>query len=322
VITPAELSLPFEDVTVAAPGAELAAWFIPARDGAPGPAVLLVHGWESGRDRTLPIAAVLHAVGLHVLTIDIRGHGANQREVLPVSAGEFGADSLAGFHALLARPEVTVAAIAGHSLGASGALLAAAADQRVAAVVATAAPADPLRLTRQTFRLARLPIPDPVAYPLAWLTTRVFVRPRGHVVRSISASEALARYRGPVLLLHGDADTVIPIDHFHRLARAALARGRVAAWSAEALAIPGGQHSWLYEFPDYRRAMARFLAGALGGPLSPDEAARVAGDLHVSRPPEADEPFSAVDGEPGGVRSLMAVLRPERPAPPRARVEG
>ena len=38
----------------------LPGWFIPARDGAPGPGVALVHGWESARDRTLPIAEFLH----------------------------------------------------------------------------------------------------------------------------------------------------------------------------------------------------------------------------------------------------------------------
>ena len=67
-------------------------------------------------------------------------------------------------------------------MGGIGAILAAAADPRVAAVVATSSPAGPYRLTRQTFRLARLPIPDLIAYPLAWLTTRVYLRPRGHVV--------------------------------------------------------------------------------------------------------------------------------------------
>ena len=67
-------------------------------------------------------------------------------------------------------------------MGGIGAILAGAADDRVAAVVATSSPADPLRLTRQTFRLAHLPIPDPIAYPLAWLTTRVYLRPRGHRV--------------------------------------------------------------------------------------------------------------------------------------------
>jgi len=302
--------MPFEELTVGSPDATLRAWFIPARDGREGPGVLLVHGWESARDRTLPMALFLHAVGFHVLTIDVRGHGANDPEVLPVSAGEFGLDALAGFRALLDRPEVTIGAIAGHSMGGIGALLAAAADDRVAAVVATSAPADPLRLTRQTFRLARLPIPDPIAYPLAWLTARVFVRPRGHVVREISASRALAHYDGPVLLLHGDADDVIPIGHLHRLARAALHRDRVAAWTAETLVIPGGRHSWLYEFAEYRRAMARFLAQALGGPLAPAEAGEVAAGVAAVRLPDAEQQFSAMEDEPGGFRTLASVVVP------------
>ncbi len=242
VITPADLGLAYETTTVRSGDLELPAWFIPARGGAPGPGVALVHGWESARDRTLPYALFLHAAGFHILTIDIRGHGANPAETLPVSGGEFGLDALATFEALLARDEVTVGAIAGHSMGAIGAILAGAADPRVAAIVATAAPADPYRLTRQTFHLARLPIPDPIAYPLAWLTTRVFLRPRRHTVRDISATRAIARYRGPVLLAHGAADQVVPVGHLRRLAAAARAtrteRGRAgrdprpAGWPA------------------------------------------------------------------------------------------
>jgi uncharacterized protein len=314
--TPADVGLGYEDLRVVAPGAQLHAWFVPARDGAPGPGVLLVHGWESARDRTLPIAQFLHAIGFHVLTLDVRGHGANEPEVLPVSAGEFGLDALAGFQALVDRPEVTVGAIAGHSMGGIGALLAAAADPRVAAVVSSSTPADPLRLTRQTFRLARLPIPDPIAYPLAWLTSRVFVRPRGHVIHEISASTALARYQGPVLLIHGDEDQVIPIGHLQRLARAALDRDRPAAWSAETLVIRGGQHSWLYEFPEYRRAVGRFLAGALGGPVDVEEAAEIAASVPATRLPDPEEPFSAVEDEPGGIRSLVSVVAAGRREPP------
>ena len=93
-------------------GVPLPAWFIPARDGAPGPGVALIHGWESARDRTLPLALFLHAAGFHSLTFDVRGHGANPPEPLPLSAGEFGADALAAFRALLDRPEVTDGAIA------------------------------------------------------------------------------------------------------------------------------------------------------------------------------------------------------------------
>ncbi len=126
----------------------------------------------------------------------------------------------------MARPEVTVGAISGHSMGAIGAILAGAADERVAAVVATSSPADPYRLTRQTFRLAHLPIPDPIAYPLAWLTTRVYLRPRGHRVAMVSASTALTAHDRPILLVHGDVDDVVPITHLERLIRTAARSGR------------------------------------------------------------------------------------------------
>ncbi len=62
-VTPGALGLPYETTTVRSAGVDLPAWFIPARDGAPGPGVVLVHGWESARDRTLPMAVFLHAVG-------------------------------------------------------------------------------------------------------------------------------------------------------------------------------------------------------------------------------------------------------------------
>lgn len=314
-VLPSEVGLPCEEVAVPTIGAgDLPAWFIPARGGAPGPGVVLVHGWESARDRTLPMAQFLHAAGFHCLTIDVRGHGANPAEELPISAGEFGADALAAFRALLDRPEVTTGAISGHSMGAIGALLAAAADERVGAVVATSPPAGPYRLTRQTFRLARLPIPDPIAWPLAWLTTRVYLRPRGHRVGSISAATALAALAAagrPVLLAHGDADDVVPLTHHHRLDRVAVGRG-----SVERLVLAGGRHSWLYEFPAYRRAVARFLTVALGGPLDAEEAADRAAAVPAHRIPESDAPFGTLETEPGGFRSLAGIARRSRPAAP------
>lgn len=308
---PTFLGLPFEEVTVASEGVDLPGWWIPARDGAAGPAVLLIHGWESARDRTLPNALLLHNVGLHVLTIDIRGHGMNPPEELPLTAGEFGADASAGVRWLLEREGVTKVGIMGHSMGGIGALLAAAAEPRVAAVVAASAPADPYRLTRQTFRLARLPLPGPFAYPLAWLTTHVFLEPRGHTVRGVSATRAIETYTGPVLLIHGDADRVVPFSHLARLERSARKARADDAGAArvEVLEIPGGEHSWLYEFDAYRATLGRFFAEALDGPIPPDEAEAAARATPAARLPQREHSFSAIEKEPGGFRTLIRAIR-------------
>jgi dipeptidyl aminopeptidase/acylaminoacyl peptidase len=306
-LTPADLGLPFSEIVApTADGLTLPGWFIPAEGGRDGPGVALVHGWESARDRLLPIVQFLHAAGFHCLAVDVRGHGANPAETLPITAGEFGTDALAAWHALDARAEVTSGAILGHSMGAIGAILAAAAEPRIAAVVATSSPADPWRLTRQTFRLARLPFPDAIAYPLAWLTTRVYLRPRGHRVADISASTALRRIEAPILLVHGTADAVVPFGHLDHLARF----GAAAEPPIERLVIEGGQHSWLYEFPVYRRTVAAFLARSLGGPLAPDEAAARAEAVDARRLPDTVRPPTQIEQEPGGFRSLVRLATP------------
>jgi len=264
------------------------------------------------------MAHFLHAAGFHCLLFDVRGHGANEPELLPISGGEFGSDTRAAVDLLFSRHEVTAGAVSGHSMGAIGAILAAAADRRVAALVATSGPADPYRLTRQTFRLANLPIPDPIAYPLAWLTTRVFLRPRGHRVAEVNAIRAIAAFQGPVLLAHGDEDAVDPLRHVERLRAAAVAAraGDPEALPVEDLVIEGGQHSWLYEFEAYRRSVARFLAVSLGGPYSADEAADRAAAVPAERLPDVGEQFSAVE-KGGGVRRLARIALPgaTRPDP-------
>ena len=196
-------------------------------------------------------------------------------------------------------------------MGAIGAILAAAEDPRVAAVVATSAPADPWRLTRQTFRLARLPFPGFVAWPLAWLTTRVYLRPRGHHVAEISASAALRMIDRPILLAHGSDDAVVPIGHLQRLAGVASAAGH----PVETLTVEGGQHSWLYEFPEYRSTVAAFLSRVLGGPYPPEEAAARAVAVDAHRLPDTPRPPTAVEREPGGFRSLVGLIGPLGPAP-------
>ncbi|HET7181942.1 MAG TPA: alpha/beta hydrolase, partial [Candidatus Limnocylindrales bacterium] len=148
--------------------------------------------------------------------------------------------------------------------------------------------------------------------PLAWLTTHVFLQPRGHTVRDVSAARAIERYRGPVLLIQGDHDRVVPVSHLGTLERAARkARGGqpgTGSGEVEVLVIPGGEHSWLYEFSAYRGAIGRFLANHLG-PLDPDEAERIARAVPATRLPQREHPFSAIEPQQGGVSLLVQAIK-------------
>jgi hypothetical protein len=134
----------------------------------------------------------------------------------------------------------------------------------------------------------------------------------------VSSIRAIAAYGGPLLIAHGDADAVVPLPHFERLRKAALAAraGNPDAMPVVDLVIEGGQHSWLYEFEAYRRSVARFLAASLGGPYSPDEAAERAAAVPAVRLPDVGEQFSAVE-KGGGVRRLARIALPgaTRPDP-------
>ena len=269
---------------------------------------MLVHGWESARDRTLPHAQVLHAIGFHVLTIDVRGHGANGPEALPLSVGEFAADARAGRRLAAGRPEVSRVGAAGPLDGRRGL----ARRQRptnpdVAAVVAVATPADPARLTRQTFRLANLPIPGLIAWPLAWLTTLVYLRPRGHTIASVSATRAVRDIAAPVLLAHGSDDGVVPVTDLDRLAAARRAarparrhrddrrRGRPPLVAVRVPRVPGRHRP----VPGH---------AAWAGRSSPDEAAAIAEAVDARRLPDPER-LTTLDEEPGGLRSLTRLVR-------------
>ena len=89
LVTPADLGLPFEtdDRRVRRPS--------PCRPGSSRPAAAQPGPGRRPRPRlgigarpdAAECAVFLHAAGFHCLTLDVRGHGANPAEALPLSAG-------------------------------------------------------------------------------------------------------------------------------------------------------------------------------------------------------------------------------------------
>jgi pimeloyl-ACP methyl ester carboxylesterase len=290
--TPADFGLAFESAEIPSGDSRLAGWFVPAegsdspdRTARPRPAVAIVHGWESNRGRSMAHIRYLHAAGFHCLVIDVRGHGDNAPEKLPIEVPEFAEDAAAAARWLAARPEVSAVGLMGHSMGGAGVIVAAASEPAVRAVVALSAPADLVRMTRKIFAMAHMRIPAPIASPLAYLTAAVLLVPRRHSIDDANACLAAARYRGPLLLMHGEDDQGVPVAHLGLIADAARgARTNPGSAAVETLIVPGYGHRWLYEDADVRRRTASFFARELGGPVDPKKAAELAAACIVERP--------------------------------------
>lgn len=75
---------------------------------------------------------------------------------------------------------------------------------------------------------------------------------------------AVPEVRGSVLVLHGERDTLIPIDHGERLL--SLAR---AARQVNLVRLPDAAHGDVHQQVAYREALAAALRGALAGPPLP-----------------------------------------------------
>jgi alpha-beta hydrolase superfamily lysophospholipase len=145
---PAPQDLPFEEVRFSPDdGTDLDGWFLRAAGEAP--AVVLVHGFKSSRLEMIPWARFLHAAGYGVLLFDTRACGKSGGRTVGLGATE-ARDVSAAVSQVRSTARTTKVAVLGVSLGAGAAILAAADDPSITAVVADSA------WTDQDFQLARL----------------------------------------------------------------------------------------------------------------------------------------------------------------------
>jgi fermentation-respiration switch protein FrsA (DUF1100 family) len=180
-----------------ADGLELSAWYVPAA-GEPAGAVLVLPGNAGNRAARAPLAAALRDAGLATLLVDYRGYGGNPGR--PTQDGVL-EDARAAVGALRAASGVGPDRLVyfGESLGAA-----------VAAGLAAEQPPAALVL--------RSPFPSLTEVgqrELPWLPVRLLLRDR------FPTTEWVARYRGPTLVVAGDADTLVPPQLSHRVADAA-----------------------------------------------------------------------------------------------------
>jgi pimeloyl-ACP methyl ester carboxylesterase len=226
--TPATYGLAYEDVAFPSrvDRLPLRGWLISpiVAEGAPRVRpVVVVHGRNGNRERgpgggVLEIAAHLARAGHPVVTFDLRGAGESGGERFTLGAQEV--RDVAGAVDLLQERGLAPAGVdvLGFSLGAATALLQTVADPRIRAVAEDSAYADLGGvLDVEVPRASRLP---GFFTPGTIFMARPLLGVDAYSIRPVDGMATLAARGVPLLVIHGEADALVPVSHGRRLAAA------------------------------------------------------------------------------------------------------
>jgi len=214
--TPAAVGLAYRTVAIPTENAKrLFAWYIPSQRNGRAPAVALLHGWGGNAEFMLPFAPLLHRAGYAVLLLDARNHGGSDADDFS-SMVKFAEDLEHGLDWLEARPEIDAGGLGvlGHSVGAAAALLAASRRPRLRAVVSLAAFAHPAELMRQMLSAHRIPYRPLGRWVLRYIEKTIKAR-----YDHIAPVSTIERVSCPVLLVHGEHDTSVPVADAYAIYR-------------------------------------------------------------------------------------------------------
>jgi fermentation-respiration switch protein FrsA (DUF1100 family) len=214
--TPWELGVPFEEIRLrSADGLGLTGWWLPRPD-ARG-VVIGSHGHSGSKDDLLGIGTSMWRAGFSVLLFDYRGRGDSDPWPHTLVSREVD-DLLAAVAYARARAAGAKIGVVGFSMGAAVAIMAAAREPAIAALVADSSFTAVADVVAYGVRRA-VGIP---AAPLVRAADEVLARRHGYRftrARPIDAVGAIAPR--PILIVHGAGDSTVPVEHARRLFAAA-----------------------------------------------------------------------------------------------------
>ena len=215
------------------------ALFVP--EGEPIGGVVILHGAGSCKESHFDFARAARVYGLAALAFDARGHGSSE--------GVFGDGAIDDVHSIcdVLAARAPRLALRGSSMGGFCAINAAAADERVAAVVAICpAPEDLLlRALRSEERELEFEVDQAAAE--RWLERT-----------SLSDAAAALSPRAALLLMHAREDEQIPYTVSEEL-------HAVAGEPKRLIVVPGGHHRSIQHDGELQGESLRFLTRALRG---------------------------------------------------------
>lgn len=252
--SPADYGLAFEAVTLTAPdGVKLAGWYVPCAGAQAG--IVVCHGYGASRKYITGLIPFLHRAGFAVIACDFRGMGESGGRFCSFGQCEK-EDVRTAVRYLRARAGIGPGHVGalGLSMGGAAAIMAAAEDPGISAVVAdcTFARLDEMVLQRFT----------PLGHagpPLARCTQWWGERMAGFSVRTVAPADEAARLSPrPLLLIHGALDTHTPPSQSEELYAAAHEPKQL--WI-----VPGAGHAGCYDSAttEYERRVIHFFRQAL-----------------------------------------------------------
>ncbi|MBR4457824.1 MAG: alpha/beta fold hydrolase [Clostridia bacterium] len=185
------------------------------------PLVIVLHGFSSSKDRPHNIAAcrAMHEAGFATLRADLYGHGESGGEFRKHTLHKWISNTIALIDDARKLDFVTEILLSGHSQGGLTAALAGAIEaDRVSGLILRAPAFMIPRCAREGcmlgVRFDPLRIPDEIPTIKDLTLDGNYIR----IAQTIRAEDAIGRYTGPVLLLHGSEDDVVPPEDSVRAA--------------------------------------------------------------------------------------------------------
>ena len=216
--TPADRGVVYEEVSFSPRGWEevtLRGWWLQAPE--PAPTIVWLHGLDSNKGSRIDVVAGLRGAGFNVLAFDFRGHGKSDKVAMGASIHE--QDDLLGAIDWLERERgvsIDRVGLLGLSYGGAVALLTAAREPRLRAIVADSAYASLTEL--MTGEVAdRTGAPEPI---VTALTPGILLAARASRGLSLNDAEPLAAAAAldfPIALVHCRGDERVPPEHSRRI---------------------------------------------------------------------------------------------------------
>ena len=230
--TPADADIAFKDLEITtSDGVRLHGWWM--EHASPRAAVIYWHGNGGNLSLWLDVLVDLHRRGFSVLAVDYRGYGASEGR--PTEQGLYrDARAATEYYQAHLRRTGTPTFYWGRSLGCA-----------VASYAARMSSPDALILESPFPDVRSLFAGNPVMTVLGLFASYRF-----------PTTEHLEDYRGPLLVLHGDADSIIPFHAGQRVYESAPTRRKTF------VALHGADHNDVHaRHPDYWPRLDTFIDG-------------------------------------------------------------